>query len=67
MTARTRADAVRRSLDELLGTSSAEAAVFMGRIGHGPAPQSRSLRLPLEALEWRESAALVDRAPIANL
>lgn len=37
----------------LVGESDAQAAVFMGRIGSGPAPRARSLRLPLERLMQR--------------
>lgn len=36
-------------LDKLIG-KNAEAAVFMGRIGAGPAAAARSLRLPLDQL-----------------
>lgn len=39
-------------LGELLGSDSVARAVFMGRIGTGAAPVSRSLRLPLEKLRW---------------
>ncbi|HEX2539559.1 MAG TPA: molybdopterin biosynthesis protein MoeY [Caldimonas sp.] len=52
--ARARADAVRRTLDRLLGTPTADAAVFLGRVGHGPSADCRSLRLPLTALTWSE-------------
>ncbi|WP_028999239.1 molybdopterin biosynthesis protein MoeY [Azohydromonas australica] len=44
------AQAVRR-LEALLGGQALRAAVFMGRIGEGPAPRSRSLRRPLQQLE----------------
>lgn len=37
-------------LHALLGENVAVNAVFMGRIGTGPAPEARSLRLPLEQL-----------------
>ena len=50
--ARRRAGQVRALLERRLGRLAAEAAVFLGRVGYGPAPQSRSLRLPLEALRW---------------
>ena len=36
--------------EALLGRSNAERAVFMGRIGAGPAPAARSLRRPLRDL-----------------
>ncbi|MEB2331442.1 MAG: molybdopterin biosynthesis protein MoeY [Nitrosomonas sp.] len=37
-------------LSRLLQNDSAERAVFLGRIGNGPAATSRSLRLPIERL-----------------
>ena len=54
---------VRTRLDALLGASAAEGAVFLGRIGHGPAPTSRSLRLPLEKLHWSPGFAHDGRRP----
>ena len=54
-----RADEVNASLGALLG-SKAAATVFLGRIGHGPAPVARSLRLPMERLIWR-----ADESPFA--
>ncbi len=47
-----RADEVRGTLEQLLGTEAAAAAVFLGRIGHGPRATARSLRMPLERLRW---------------
>jgi len=44
------AQAIRRRLEDLLGRELAEHAVFMGRLGHGPAAQARSLRKPLAKL-----------------
>ncbi|MDQ6681443.1 MAG: molybdopterin biosynthesis protein MoeY, partial [Pseudomonadota bacterium] len=44
--ARRRADAVAVMLGALLGDHAARSAVFLGRIGSGPAARSRSLRLP---------------------
>lgn len=41
---------IRRRLEALLGTDLATRAVFMGRLGHGPAAQARSLRKPLADL-----------------
>ncbi|MHB1286608.1 MAG: nitroreductase family protein [Leptospirales bacterium] len=38
------------SIDRLLGPESSERAVFIGRVGRGNTPQSRSLRLPLNKL-----------------
>jgi len=48
--ARRRARSVERRLASVLGAEAARAAVFLGRIGEGPAPLSRSLRLPMERL-----------------
>ena len=50
--ARRRADRVAAMLARSLGAKSAEAAVFLGRLGRGSAATSRSLRLPLERLLW---------------
>ncbi len=36
---------------EMPGLETADALFFMGRIGHGPAPQARSLRKPLGELQ----------------
>lgn len=48
---RRRAERVSRDLAGLLdGSESITNGVFMGRLGFGPAPQSRSTRLPLEKL-----------------
>lgn len=44
------AQALTRQLEQLLGREALENAVFMGRLGFGPAPAARSLRLPLERL-----------------
>ncbi len=41
---------IRHRLEALIGTSLAERAVFMGRLGHGPKAQARSLRKPLSQL-----------------
>ena len=41
---------IRRRLEQLIGPHLAEHAVFMGRLGHGPAPKARSLRKPLSEL-----------------
>jgi hypothetical protein len=50
--ATTRAGRVDQMLAELLGRQAARAAVFLGRVGYGPAAVSRSLRLPVEQLRW---------------
>jgi nitroreductase len=50
--ARQRAADVGRRLDSLLGADVAPKTVFLGRLGEGPAPRARSLRLPLERLRW---------------
>jgi len=47
-----RAGVVASMLERLLGPEEARRAVFMGRVGSGPAPVARSLRLPLERLRW---------------
>ncbi len=41
---------VSSKLTRLLGEQGVETAVFFGRIGAGPAPASRSMRLPLDEL-----------------
>ena len=51
-----RAEAVVQMLSRLLGSATAEATVFLGRIGSGPAATARSLRLPLERLRWIDPA-----------
>nr|HET7858252.1 hypothetical protein [Caldimonas sp.] len=55
-----RAERVRRALDALLG-DAATSTVFLGRLGHGAPATSRSLRLSLERLAWREDEG--SRAP----
>jgi len=47
-----------RRLDALLGEGEATRAVFMGRIGAGPAAAARSLRLPLARLMVGPDASL---------
>lgn len=48
---RRRAESVARELAGLLGGGDCVAnGVFMGRLGFGPAPRSRSIRLPLDKL-----------------
>ncbi|WIV95959.1 nitroreductase family protein [Kinneretia aquatilis] len=44
------AQEVKARLEALLGTDASNRAVFMGRLGSGPAATSRSLRRPLEEL-----------------
>jgi hypothetical protein len=44
------AERVRADLAALLGEERVSRAVFMGRIGAGPAPRARSLRRPLKDL-----------------
>jgi nitroreductase len=44
------AQAIRNTLDRLLGADVAPRAVFMGRIGAGRPADARSVRLPLERL-----------------
>jgi nitroreductase len=58
-----RANEVRTTLEHLLGAEAAAAAVFLGRIGHGPAATARSLRLPLDRLQWSpEAMAAISQA-----
>ncbi len=47
-----RAVEIERMLSKLLGKTDAEAAVFLGRVGAGPAAAARSVRLPLDRLMW---------------
>jgi nitroreductase len=47
-----RARGVRAMLEDILGAPAATAAVFLGRIGHGPDARARSTRLSLQALPW---------------
>ncbi len=39
-----------QQLQQLLGREASECAVFMGRVGFGPSPAARSIRLPLQDL-----------------
>lgn len=39
-----------QELERLIGREAVERAVYMGRIGFGPAPRARSIRLPLQKL-----------------
>jgi nitroreductase len=52
-----RARHVAKTLETLLGSAGASSAVFLGRIGHGRAATSRSLRLPLDRLMWSPETA----------
>ena len=45
-----RAQKIAGQLDSLVGEDIARRAIFMGRLGAGPAPEARSTRLPLERL-----------------
>ncbi|SES92261.1 Nitroreductase family protein [Nitrosospira multiformis] len=47
------ATSLTRRLDHILGEEVATRAVFMGRIGAGKRPTSRSIRLELEQMLWR--------------
>jgi hypothetical protein len=49
--ARRRAEAVSGQLRRLLGPAI-EQTVFLGRVGAGPPATARSIRLPLERLQW---------------
>jgi molybdopterin/thiamine biosynthesis adenylyltransferase len=46
----TDAQVLTQELEQLIGREASERAVFMGRVGFGPAPAARSIRLPLEQL-----------------
>lgn len=55
-----RAQRISHQLKNLIGEQEAELAIFMGRIGNGPKPSARSIRLPLNRLlqtEVKQSAA----------
>jgi len=45
-----KAHGVSRQFRNLIGEGKADRAIFMGRIGSGPAPSARSTRLPLKRL-----------------
>ena len=45
-----RARRLTRNLEALFGEPACRQGVYMGRVGFGPAPTARSLRLPLERL-----------------
>lgn len=49
--AQQRAHVIARMLSRLLGAASGRA-VFLGRVGTGPSPTARSLRLSIERLRW---------------
>ncbi len=52
-----RAALIADRLDILLGRNEAAKAVFLGRVGHGAAARSRSLRLPLDRLVITDGSA----------
>lgn len=54
--ARERAHDVARRLGQIVGADAARRGLFMGRVGEGPPPWSRSLRQPLDALTFRPEA-----------
>lgn len=49
----TTARALRDDLIALVGLDVLDATVFMGRIGYGPAPEARSVRLRTDQLRWQ--------------
>jgi hypothetical protein len=51
-----RASRLASELQALVGPDAA-AAVWMGRLGHGPAPTARSTRLPVPALTGGQDGA----------
>jgi len=57
------AQQVQHAVEELLGVSTAECTVFLGRIGHGTPAIARSLRLPLDRLMWSPENAPAPRTP----
>ena len=46
---------LRDDLESLLGRENLNAAIFMGRVGYGTYPYSRSVRLPLSELWFEET------------
>jgi hypothetical protein len=52
-----RAALIADRLEILLGRNEAAKAVFLGRLGHGAAARSRSLRLPLDRLVITDGSA----------
>lgn len=56
-TAGKRAALIADMLEILLGRDDAANAVFLGRVGHGAAARSRSLRLPLDRLVVADGSA----------
>ena len=56
-TAGKRAALIADMLEILLGRDDAAKAVFLGRVGHGAAARSRSLRLPLDRLVVADGSA----------
>ena len=52
-----RASAVEKDLVHLFGDDCVEKAVFMGRVGYGKTPASRSVRKSVAALSVKESKA----------
>jgi hypothetical protein len=61
--AKKRAQDIAAMLDRILPCGAAARAVFLGRLGRGPVATARSLRLPLERLEWNETESL-GRTPL---
>ena len=50
--------------ERLIGSEETSRAIFMGRIGMGPAPWSRSLRLPLSQLKpSSDNSGAADKYP----
>ena len=45
-----KAQHLQRDLESLIGAENSRHAVFMGRLGFGPNPTARSIRLPLKSL-----------------
>ncbi len=56
--AQARASEVSERLSSLLGADAATRLRFLGRLGKGPAAESRSRRFPLEKLRWTGDPSL---------
>ena len=51
-----RARRLTKALQDLVGEQEARRGVYFGRVGFGPAPKARSVRLPLARLMWQRRA-----------
>lgn len=62
--ARLAAQGLARDFAAWLGPDLLERTVFFGRVGHGRAPEARSLRLPVGALLWKIPEERKDQSPL---